>query len=109
MSAGTGFSILGLYVLGRSVLGSLVLGLVIGLVIGLSRGYRPPPRVGPSRVLALQLSPPVAEVLQREPVLFAIASLRQATKLPHLKVAAPERPRSRPLFQSKWQRLLLVT
>jgi len=58
----------------------------------------PPPSIGPCRILTLQLRPPVAEALQREPVSFAILSLRQAAKLPHLEVAPPKRSRPRPLF-----------
>jgi hypothetical protein len=61
---------------------ALAMGLAIGLSPGLSRGYRPHRAFGACRALPLQLAPPVAEVLQRQPVPLAILTLRQAAKLP---------------------------
>jgi hypothetical protein len=63
----------------------------------------PPPRLRSDRILPLQLTAPVAEVLQIESVLLAIFPLRQATKLPDLKVAAPECPCRPSILQTKRQ------
>jgi hypothetical protein len=63
----------------------------------------PPPRLGAYRVLALQLTPPVAEVLQRQPLPLAILTLRRPAKLPDLEVAAPESSDRCSLFQTKGQ------
>ena len=63
-----------------------------------------PPRFVPHGVFSLQLTAPVAEALQRQPVPLAILALRQAAKLPDLKVTAPESARRPSFTQRKSQR-----
>jgi hypothetical protein len=103
-TTGAGFSTLAWLVFGRSIFGVSE----PGLELGLSRGYRPHRAFGTCRVLTLQLAAPIAEVFEVQPVPLAIFLLRQATKLPQFKVAAPECARRLAFFQSKGNVALLA-